>query len=133
MSTESLRLSDVIPADPQRIYDAWLDGEEHGAFTGGGEASVEPGIGGRHTAWDGYIEGRTLELQPGRRLVQSWRTSEFPEGSPDSRLEVLFEPAEGGTRVTIVHTGIPAGQAVRYEGGWVDYYFAPMKEYFSRR
>ena len=131
MPNESIRVSDVIPAPPDRIYRAWLDASEHSAFTGG-EATVDPFPGGKFTAWDGYIEGTTLELEPGNRIVQAWRTTEFPPGSADSRLEVLLEPAEGGTRVTFIHTEIPEGQGASYESGWEEYYFGPMRKYFAQ-
>lgn len=128
---ESIEVADVIPASPKQIYDAWLDGAGHAALTGGSQAKVDPRPGGRFSAWDGYISGTTLELDPNRRIVQAWRTTEFPEGSQDSRLEVLLEPAAGGTRVTFRHTGIPEGQSAEYAQGWVDYYFEPMKRHFG--
>src|SRR5262245_17322282 len=122
MSLESIRVSAVIPAPADRIYNAWLDGDEHSAFTGG-KATVEPGIGGRHTAWDGYIEGQTLELEAGRRILQTWRSLDFPSDAQPSKLEVLFSEVPGGTEVTIVHSEIPEGQGEQYEEGWVDHYF----------
>ncbi len=130
MALESIQGSAVIPARPERIFEAWLSSSEHSAFTGG-QATVEPRVGGRHTAWDGYIEGVNLALELGRRIVQSWRSSDFPDGSTDSRLEVLLEPANTGTKVTLVHTDIPEGQGRLYEQGWVDHYFTPMQEYFA--
>ncbi len=92
----------------------------------GGAATSEPEVGGACTAWDGYIEGRYLELESPRRIVQTWRTSEFPSDAPDSRLEVRLEAVEGGTRITFVHAGIPEGQGSSYEQGWVDHYLEPM-------
>jgi uncharacterized protein YndB with AHSA1/START domain len=130
MPLESLELSVILPGPPERIYEAWLDSRHHAAFTGGG-AEIEPGVGGAHSAWDGYITGQNLELEPGRRIVQSWRTTEFPEDAAFSRLEILLEPAEGGTRLTLKHTEIPEGQGEQYEEGWRDYYFEPMLEYFT--
>jgi hypothetical protein len=65
--------------------------------------------------------------------VQAWRTTEFSAAHPDSRLELLFEQVEGGTRLTIRHTEVPEGQGASYEQGWIDHYFRPMKEYFARR
>lgn len=127
---ESIQLSTVLPAIPERIYQAWLDTRAHSAFTGS-EAVVDPRLGGRFTAWDGYIQGANLELEPYRRIVQSWRTTEFPEESPDSHLEILFEEVEGGTQITLLHTDIPEGQAQDYYRGWEDYYFAPMSRYFQ--
>lgn len=126
---ESIRASIVLPASAARLYRAWLDAKEHSAFTGGA-ATITARVGGKHTAWDGYVTGKLVELVPHERIVMTWRTSDFPEGEPDSRVEVLFHPASGGTRVTVVHTDVPPGQGERYEAGWQRYYFEPMRAYF---
>ncbi|MBI5566248.1 MAG: SRPBCC domain-containing protein, partial [Chloroflexi bacterium] len=83
--SDSFELSIVLPASPARVYAAWLSSDEHAAMTGasargsaGGSADIEPHVGGTHSAWDGYITGITLELEPDRRIVQTWRTIEFP-------------------------------------------------------
>lgn len=130
MSTESIQVSGVIHASPDRIYHAWLDSNEHSGMTGG-RATVDPMVGGQFTAWDGTIRGTTVELEPGRRIVQRWRSNEFPADSPDSRLEVLLEPTESGTRVTLLHSDIPEGQGPRLEEGWQRYYLDPMSNYFG--
>ena len=131
MSTESITLWEIFPASPREIYDAWLS-SAHGKMVGS-TATVDPRVGGAFTAWDGYIRGTTLELEPYRRIVQAWRTTEFSAASPDSRLELLLEQVEGGTRLTIRHTEIPEGQSASLEQGWIDHYFRPMKEYFARK
>jgi uncharacterized protein YndB with AHSA1/START domain len=128
---ESFSVSEVIPADPERIYAAWLNSEEHTAFTGD-HASIEPFVGGKHSAFAGYAVGATVELLPGRRIVQTWRATDFPPGSPDSRVEVTLEATVGGTMVTIFHTEIPTGQSDSYRDSWVKYYLEPLKNYFSR-
>ena len=124
-------VSDVIPATPEQIYQAWLSSKGHSAMTGS-PAEVEARVKGKFTAWDGYIFGETLELKPNQRILQAWRTTEFPEGSPDSRVEILLEAVKGGTKITINHSNIPKGQAEDYKQGWQDFYFKPMKEYFSK-
>lgn len=131
MATETVLVSEVIPAAPERIYAAWLDSRMHSRFTGD-TATVQPFVGGRHTAFGGYIEGRTVEMIDGRRIVQTWRSTEFPAGAADSRLEVQLEPTLGGTLVTLLHTEIPEGQSDRYRQGWLEYYLGPMKKYFGR-
>jgi activator of HSP90 ATPase len=127
---ESFTISAMIPAAPQQIYEAWLSSEGHSQMTGG-QAEVQGGAGGAFTAWDGYIWGKTLEVEPHHRIVQAWRTSEFPEDSPDSHVEILLEGTAEGTKITLVHTNIPAGQAEGYKGGWEDFYFTPMRAHFS--
>ena len=130
MATESIRVSSVVTATPEQVWDSWMDGREHSAMTGG-KATIDPRIGGSFSAWDGYIWGRTLELEPGRRIVQTWRTTEFPFDAPDSRLEVELELVRGGTRITLVHSEIPEGQSNQYRDGWRSFYFEPMTRYFE--
>jgi len=130
VTNESILISEVIPATPQRIFSAWMDSAEHSAFTGD-KAMVVARVGGEHRAANGYIQGRTLELNEGSRIVQSWRTTEFPPESPDSRVEITLEPTLGGTLVTLLHTDIPVGQGDRYRQSWNEYYLSRLKAYFS--
>lgn len=131
MSLDSFRISEVLPASPELVYATWLSSLGHAEMTGAG-ARVVPGVGGKFSAWDGYIWGITLELEPNARIVQSWRTLEFPGDAKDSRLEVRLEQAPEGCRVTLIHGSIPAGQGESYRQGWYDHYFDPMRAYFAR-
>jgi activator of HSP90 ATPase len=132
MKKDSIKVSAVIAAEPKAIYDAWMSGKGHSAMTGSA-AEVTARVGGKFSAWDGYIEGKTVELTPHSRIVQSWRTTEFAAEEPDSTLEVLLEETRGGTRVTLNHTNIPSGQGGEYKKGWIDFYFKPMKVYFAKK
>jgi activator of HSP90 ATPase len=126
----SFTISAILHADAERIYKAWLSSEEHAAFTGS-SAHVTPEVNGKFTAWDGYISGKTIAMEPFHRIVQTWRTTEFPADAPDSHLEILIEKVKEGTRITLIHSEIPAGQADEYKRGWKDFYFKPMHTYFS--
>ncbi|MFW9864110.1 MAG: SRPBCC domain-containing protein [Candidatus Thorarchaeota archaeon] len=128
--TEELKMSTTISAKPMEIYESWLDSKKHSAMTGS-EAKVEPKVNGKFTAWDGYIEGKTIEMEPGKRIIQKWRTTDFPSGSPDSTVEITLEEVEKGTKVVLIHTEIPEGQKDDYKQGWKDFYFDPMKNYFK--
>jgi activator of HSP90 ATPase len=127
---ESLAMDAALLASPERVYAAWIDSGEHSEFTGG-EAIIEAREGGKHSAWSGYIEGRFLSLDPGKKLEMTWRTTEFDESDPDSHLEVRFMPDGGGTRLELVHTNLPAGGAAKYTTGWREFYFVPMRKYFG--
>ncbi len=107
---DSFRLTTVIHAKRKRVYDAWLNSKEHGAFTGA-KARVQAKVGSRFTAHEGYISGRILELKPSRVIVQSWRTTEFPPNAVDSRLELRLEDTATGTRITLLHSDLPPHQA----------------------
>ena len=129
----TIRLTATISAKPKEVYEAWLDGKTHAAMTGGGKATSQPRVGGKFTAWDGYISGKHVELKPGKLIVQTWRSTEFAADCPDSRLEVRLAPAPTGTRVTLIHSETPEGSAESYEQGWKDFYFSPMKKYFKAK
>src|SRR5678815_4566491 len=97
------KLSAIIPAQPAEIYKAWLSTKGHTAMTGS-PAKVDGKIGGKFTAWDGYIFGTTLELTPDQFIALAWRTSEFPDEAPDSLVEISFKEAKGGTKITLTHS-----------------------------
>jgi len=128
--SDTISVSAVLPVKRATLYNAWLDSKKHTAFTGA-HARVDPKVGGKFSAWDGYITGKTLLLKRGQKIVQSWRTTDFPEGSPDSRLVILFDVTPTGTRIVLEHTDIPDGQGKSYRAGWKDYYFMPMKQYYK--
>lgn len=127
---ESINLSTTFHVEPGELFESWLDSEMHAAFTGS-PARIDPRPGGAFSVWDGYISGTTLEIQPTRRIMQSWRTTDFPSDKPDSLLEVIFEKVPDGTKLTFRHTRIPAGEGEKYRQGWDDFYFTPMRAYFG--
>ena len=130
---DKLKLSAVIPATPKRIYDAWLNGKEHAAFTGG-KATASTKVKGKFSAWDGYITGVNLDLKEGKKIVQAWRSTEFADHDLDSILEIKLAPKAGGkTTLTLTHINIPKGQGKKYKGGWKESYLDPMKVYFSKK
>jgi uncharacterized protein YndB with AHSA1/START domain len=120
----------TIPASPRVIYGAWLDSRRHSAMTGA-RATASLKVGGRFDAWDGYASGRNLELVPGKRVVQAWRTTDFPADAPDSRVTLRLSRVPGGTKVILSHSGLSAESG--YRQGWREFYFEPMKRYFGRR
>lgn len=132
MATEELSVSSLISASPNRIYATWMDERRHTAFTGQ-RSTVDPWVGGRLTAADGYIDATHILLDTGRRIVMTWRTADFPLDAPDSQVEIRFEAVAGGTRVQVHHTGIPEGQRDRYKKTWRSVYLDPMKRFFASK
>jgi uncharacterized protein YndB with AHSA1/START domain len=130
MAKDSIHVSALIPAHPQVVYEAWLSSEGHAKMTGA-PANIEAHVGGKHSAWEGYISGETLELDPGKRIVQSWHAADFPEGEGPSRIVVRVEPEGDGTRLTIDHTEIPGGMADGFSEGWQKFYVGPMTAHFG--
>ena len=124
-------LTATVPAKPADIYAAWLSTKGHSEMTGAA-AKVDGRVGGDFTAWDGYIWGTFTKLVKNKKIVQTWRTSEFAEEAEDSNVEVTLEESAGKTKITLKHTNVPPGEN-GYKQGWKDFYFTPMQEFFSRK
>ena len=123
-------LKTKLSATAKKIYDTWLSTEGHSKMTGG-DAIITDRIGDSFTAWDGYITGTNLQLEPSKRISQSWRTSQFEDNEEDSQVEILLNETDGETELTLIHTNVPES-GKHYIEGWDNHYFQPMKTYFSK-
>lgn len=129
--TKTIRQKILLKAPPDEIFDVLIDPKKHSEFTG----SVATGmgvVGSKFSAWDGYIRGKHLVLERGKKIVQEWYTTEWPPGLPPSHLEIIFEEKDGGTELSLEQHGVPSDQAALYEKGWVDFYWIPLQDYLMR-
>lgn len=55
------------------------------------------------------LEGEFLEVDPPRKLVHTWHFAGAPETA--TTVVYLLERLDGGTRVTVRHSGFPAGES----------------------
>jgi activator of HSP90 ATPase len=131
MKGKTIRQKVVIPAPPDEVYESYVDPKKHSKFTGS-KATFDPKVGGEFTAWDGYISGKNLELKKGKKIVQEWLTTEWPKGFPPSKLALTLKKTEGGTEISMVHSGVPADQAEDTAEGWNEFYWEPLKEFFKK-
>jgi activator of HSP90 ATPase len=123
-------LKTTINARAEQIYQAWLSSEGHTKMTGG-SASITDKVGDNFSAWDGYIEGVNIAIEPFNRIFQSWRTTEFEKEEKDSLVEILLSENLGLTELTLIHSNLPES-GEHYIKGWENHYFQPMKDYFSQ-
>ena len=130
MKPESILVTALLPVTASALYRAWLCSKEHSAMTGA-RATIKAEEGSNFTAWEGYISGEIMGLEPESRIVTTWRTDEFPEDTDDSQVEILLRDSTQGCQFTLRHTSIPAGDGQKYFDGWQEYYVKPMTAYFA--
>jgi uncharacterized protein YndB with AHSA1/START domain len=120
----------MIHASPMRVYDALLDSRSFATFTRM-PARIDRRAGGATWMFGGLIAGRNIELVPGKRIVQAWRTTE--EWGPGIYSLVRFElrPRGAGTLVILDHTGFPAGNFDHLNAGWAPRYWQPLDKFLS--
>lgn len=124
----------LIGAPPQQVFELLTSGSVFGAATGQ-PADITDREGEPFSLFSGRVEGRQIELVPGRRVVQAWRFSTAHpspwEPGVYSTLRFTLEPAGDGTRLVIDHTGIPAEWIEHISQGYPTFYQDPIAEFFA--
>jgi len=120
----------VLPAAPERIYEALTDSARFTAVTGGRTAEIGAGEGATFSLFGGAIHGRIVELVPGQRIVQAWRPRPWPDGHY-SLVRFTLRKEGNGTRVVLDHTGYPDDQHDHLFAGWPANYFEPLARYLA--
>jgi len=120
--THDLRMTRLIPATPDEVFDAYTDAEKQKVWfsllsdePGIVEIDVDLRVGGiQHAKWGPsadqlFWEDQTfLEIDRPRRLVTS-STGGTPDGQTmTTRIEIDFEESDGGTLMTVVQSGFPS-------------------------
>ena len=122
-------LKTTIKATAKQIYKSWLSTQRHTKMTGG-EAFMSDKVDEKFTDWNGYIEGKNIELEPYKKIIQLWRSNDFEDHEADSKIEVTLNETNGETELTLIHRNVPES-GEHYIKGWEEQYFTPMKAYFE--
>jgi uncharacterized protein YndB with AHSA1/START domain/DNA-binding transcriptional ArsR family regulator len=114
-----------IKTTPERLWEAITDGEMRQAYTFGVgvESDWTPGsrYSAAHPAGPTPIsEGENLEVDPPRRLVQSFNAlwSDDVRAAGTSRVTYEIEPVADSCRLTVIHDELPEQANGELYGGW---------------
>jgi activator of HSP90 ATPase len=130
IKTKNLKQSRTFSAVALDVYEAIMDSRTHAKFTGA-PAKISTKVGGKHSAHGGYCEGVNLELKPGKKIVQIWRGSNWPEGYYSTITYSLTSAGKGKTRLSFTHNGIPETELESIKKGWIAHYWQPMEQMFT--
>jgi activator of HSP90 ATPase len=101
-------------------------------MTGGRAASISMEEGGKASMFGGDIQARNIELVPGKRVVQAWRSGAWPEGVY-SIVHFELSPEGQGTKLVFDQAGYPAETQDMLSGGWSQMYWTPMEALLSAK
>ncbi len=127
---KTIRQTVTFKANPRAVYEALMDSRRHAAFTGM-PARIDRRPGGRFTAYGPYLEGVTIELVPNTKIVQFWRSRNWPPYHY-STVTFTLAPVRGGTRLRFTQEGVPNNDYREKRSGWVSSYWEKMKAYLGR-
>ena len=118
----------VLPAPAERLFAMYIDPAKHAAITGAPVSiSAEPGA--PFQAFNGALTGATLQIIPQRLVIQSWRSTKFDDGDPDSTVILTFTPEGTNGRIDLVHLDVPAHDYKDVVEGWETHYWGFCQVY----
>jgi len=112
---DEVRFETELDAPPEKVWRALTVPEFVSLWLAPSDTRPEEGRAFRLKGEDGEIECETVEAKPPHTLSYSWRE----QGGPDSLVHFHLAGTEaGGTRLTIVHSGLarPALPTLRIAG-----------------
>jgi|HubBroStandDraft_1064217.scaffolds.fasta_scaffold491325_2 uncharacterized protein YndB with AHSA1/START domain len=128
--TKVIRQKVTIGATPKRVYEALVDERKHARFTGE-RAVISRKVGGAFACYGRHLSGFNVDLVPGKRIVQAWRSSGWPAGTFSIATFALSGSRRGGTRLRFTHVGVPASSRAHINQGWRTFYWKPLKAYLE--
>lgn len=133
-TTHSLRLTQTIRADAERLFRAWTDPKElrhwwrmEGEGWSFAEASIDLRVGGRYRLGMTSPEGKThvavgeyVEVERPTSLAFTWDWENPASRVGDTLVTVEFKPVAGGsTEVVLTHERFAEAERVaNHERGW---------------
>jgi activator of HSP90 ATPase len=131
MKTKNLEHTIFIRSTPKEIYGALMNEKKHSKFTGA-RSKIRAKAGAAFSCYDGYLTGITLELQPGKRIVQAWRSQGWPAGHYSIVTFTLSKKSAGRAQLRLTQIGIPAADYPKKNRGWKEHYWEPLKKFLER-
>jgi len=122
----------TIDASPAAVFDVLTSSEDFARMTGGRAAKISKEAGGAVSLFGGDIRALNVELVPGKRVVQAWRSQAWPEGVY-SLVKFELVPDGKGTKVVFDQAGHPDEAEQMLEGGWHQMYWQPMSAMLTDR
>ena len=126
MKGKTIKQSVTFKATPHEIYQMLMDSTKHSKFTES-SASISRKVGGKISAYDGYINGVNLELIADKKIVQKWRGSDWPDGHY-SIATFELKKVNGGTKLMFTQTDVPEDHYLSIKDGWREHYWNKMKK-----
>ncbi|HET6701100.1 MAG TPA: SRPBCC domain-containing protein [Gemmatimonadaceae bacterium] len=125
VDTKAIEKVITIAARPETVFRLLTDPSEYVRWKGK-LAQLEPRAGGTfHVDFmndKDVVDGKFVEVIPSRRVVFTWGWKDNPIVPPgSSTVEIDLEPDGQGTRLRLVHRGLPEQAIPTHAEGW-DYF-----------
>lgn len=130
MKTKTIKQTAIFKASPHEVYESLMDSKKHSEFSGEG-ANISRKVGGKISAYSGYIEGENVKLVADKKIVQKWRGSDWPYGHY-STATFEMKKIPRGTKLVFVQKDVPEEFYKDISNGWKEWYWEKMKKMLEK-
>ncbi len=127
----SIRQVYIIAAPPKDVWRALTDPNEIRKWTGA-SALFPVEVGAKYALWNGEITGKIVEVDPNRRLVQTWKPQDWT--IENSVVTFTLTPhGKFGTQVDLYHENVEGKDYSGTNESWDLYYLGAIKKMLEGR
>jgi len=130
IKTKKILQTIIFKAPVHEVFELIMDSKKHAAFTGD-KAVISRKVGGSFKVYDDYISGKNIKIIKDKKIVQTWRASDWPKGVY-STVTFEFGIHEKNTGLKFMQEGVPKEQYDDIRHGWIEFYWEPMKKYLEK-
>lgn len=133
VNTTTVTDNEEFRTTAEELYQTFVDPARLAAFTRSPPKVFEGAQkGGKFELFGGNVSGEYLELEQPKKVVQSWRLSQWPAGHY-SKLQIEFDQndVDHVTVMRVTWEGVPVGQEDVTKRNWLEYYVKSIKTTFG--
>ncbi len=117
----------MLSATPEEVFAALTNPATIQLWSGDPAImSTEPGS--EFSLWEGNIEGKNLEFEKDKKIVQQWY---FGEQEEASIVTIKLFADRNKTSLELKHTNIPDGDYQNIVDGWNNVYLGSLIEFYE--
>ncbi|KAK5062906.1 hypothetical protein LTR84_004982 [Exophiala bonariae] len=133
INTTTVSATDEFRTSAEELFTTFTDAQRLAAFTRAPPRVFEGAkVGGKFAIFDGNVTGEFVTLDAPKKLVQTWRLAQWPEGHVSTQ-EIVFDQndVDRVTNLRVTWTGVPVGQEEVVRRNWEGYYVRSIKQTFG--
>lgn len=120
-----------LPVSTEKVMRLLTEPELIKAWSENG-AVLENNVGGKVILFDDWVTGVVLKTTADE-LSYTWAVIDWEKEVEPTVVHYTLIPENGATRIELKHTGFASEEEmVKHEGGWTEYFFAPMENYILK-
>ena len=117
----------ILSATPEEVFAALTNPATIQLWSGDPAVmSTEPGS--EFSLWEGNIEGKNLEFEKDKKIVQQWY---FGDLEHESIVTIKLFPDRNKTSLELKHTNIPDDDYDNIVDGWNNVYLGSLIEFYE--